>query len=197
MVAGRLVAPFAIPLSPPHSPPMSEAGHDSQGNPLQHATKSTDIAAHDTKPTSATATSVGALKAADTLSIDQHQQARPPLRSYKSFPYSLGPSSRVQDGAPDTSETTIFGDFTERVLSSGPQPTASANLQQPTFGGSAPASPAGQLSPGSAKEEEHDVLMEDEDIDLGDAEEEDATTEKRPMTAAELRAHKRKMKRFR
>jgi hypothetical protein len=39
--------------------------------------------------------------------------------------------------------------------------------------------------------------MEDEDIDLGDAEEEDVTTGKRPMTAAELRAHKRKMKRFR
>ena len=197
MVAGRLVAPFAIPLSPPHSPPMSEAGYDSQGNPLQHTTKSSDIAAQGTKPTSAIATSIGAYRAADTLSIDQHQQARPPLRSYKSFPYSLGPSSRVHDVAPDTSEAAIFGDFTERVLSSGPQPTASANLQQPTFGGSAPASPADKLSPDSEEAEEHDVSMEDEDIDLGDAEEEDVTTDQRPMTAAELRAHKRKMKRFR
>jgi hypothetical protein len=39
--------------------------------------------------------------------------------------------------------------------------------------------------------------MEDEDIDFGDADEEGVGTEKRPMTAAELRAHKRKMKRFR
>ena len=72
-----------------------------------------------------------------------------------------------------------------------------ANLQQPTFGGSAPASPAGQFSPSSPKVEEQGVPIEDEDIELGDAEDEDETVPKRPMTAAELRAHKRKMKRFR
>ena len=194
MVDGRPT----VPLSPPNSPPMSEAGYKSEDYQFQHATQPTFINTESTQPVLETAQPVGAPKAAETASLESSQQSRPPLRSYKSFPYSLGPSSRVQDDAdPNRSETNVLGQFTERVLSSGPQPTASANLQQPTFGGSAPTSPVGQLSPGSPKVEEHDVQMEDEDIDFGDAEEEGDGTEKRPMTAAELRAHKRKMKRFR
>lgn len=88
--------------------------------------------------------------------------------------------------------------FKERVLSQGPQPTASADLAQPTFGGSAPASPVERLTPKSQETAMgHDeALLEDEEMDIeGGAQEEEG--ERPPMTAAELRAHKRKMKRFR
>lgn len=197
MVVGTHTVAFAIPLSPPHSPPMSDAGYKSEEYHLQQAINAATAVPYESKASLETKSS---LEASDVASdfTPYNQQPRPPLRSYKSFPYSLGPSSRVQDEAHQVaSETSALGEFTERVLSSGPQPTASANLQQPIFGGSAPASPVGQLSPGSPKVEEHDAQMEDEDMELGDIEEEDGITEKRPMTAAELRAHKRKMKRFR
>ena len=194
MVDGRLT----VPLSPPNSPPMSEAGYKSEDYQTQHATKPININTESSQRALETAHPVEASGVGDAASREHGQQSRPPLRSHKSFPYSLGPSSRVQDEVhQDKSETTVLGDFTERVLSSGPQPTASANLQQPIFGGSAPTSPVNQLSPGSPKVEEHDVQMDDEDIDFGDADEEGDGTAKRPMTAAELRAHKRKMKRFR
>ena len=163
---------------------------------LQAPTTTLESAA-PTQPQSEDVTSVGHSQIEESAPTGEVQHARPPLRSHKSFPYSLGPSSRLQDENPqDQSSTNALGDFTERVLSQGPQPTGSSNLQQPTFGGSAPTSPAGRLTPNSPKVEDNDLLMEDEEIDFGTAEQEEGT-ERPPMTAAELRAHKRKMKRFR
>lgn len=90
------------------------------------------------------------------------------------------------------------GRFKERVLSQGPQPTASSDLPQPTFGGSAPVSPVERLTPRSqeAITGQEEALLEDDEMDMEGAEQ-DEDAEKPPMTAAELRAHKRKMKRFR
>lgn len=132
--------------------------------------------------------------------INQNQiqvgdQVRPGLRSYKSFPYSLGPSSRFSNpsGAPE--QQTGVG-YNERLMTQGPQPAGTSDLAPATYGGSAPTSPAGRLTPRSGGIAQGDEQGEDEDIDLGEGGE-DEGDEKPPMTAAELRAHKRKMKRFR
>ena len=177
---------------------MSDAGYKSEEQQAQQDSSNPAIARYNSTVALEGVSAVTLPENADTFTGRIEQSVRPPLRSYKSFPYSLGPSSRVQDElSSNTAATNVLGDFAERVLSSGPQPTARANLQQPTFGGSAPASPAGQFSPSSPQVEEQGEPIEDEDIELGDAEDEDDIVEKRPMTAAELRAHKRKMKRFR
>lgn len=124
--------------------------------------------------------------------------ARPPLRTIKSFPYSLGPSGRTESDAFEIGANGSMGVFKEQVLSSGPQPTASAELAQPTFGGSAPTSPVERLTPKSqeAANGQDDVSMDDDEMELEGVEQE-GEGERPPMTAAELRAHKRKMKRFR
>ena len=196
MVVARLAVPIAVPLSPPHSPPMSGAG--STGERQQYGSEPINFAPINPQ-TAPEAAFVGqALAATGSSAAELSQHQRPHLRSYKSFPYSLGSSSRTEDEArPDALKPNALADFTERVLSSVPQPTSSANLQQAVFGGSAPVSPIEKLSPASPKVEEDDVLMDDEDLDFGDAVEEEAGKAKRPMTAAELRALKRKMKRFR
>jgi len=133
-----------------------------------------------------------------TTHIGKSAAARPTLRSIKSFPYSLGPSSRLQTDNIYNSVDGPAGDFKEHVVSQGPQPTASADLAQPTYGGSAPTSPVERLTPRSqsaAAAGQEGAAMEDDDMDL-ETLGPDEDTEKPPMTAAELRAHKRKMKRF-
>ncbi|KAK3679460.1 hypothetical protein LTR78_001021 [Recurvomyces mirabilis] len=123
--------------------------------------------------------------------------SRPPLRTYKSFPYSLGPSSRLSNDA-QTSQTDgpTLTEFREVLTSQGPQPVGSSDLPPATFGGSAPTSPAGRLTPSSPGGGPDDEIMEDEEIGFGTAEQGD-DEDRPPMTAAELRAQKRKMKRFR
>lgn len=126
-------------------------------------------------------------------------QSRPPLRTYKSFPYSLGPSSRfAHDATHSTStEQQIGTAYSERLVTFGPQPTGSSDLQPATYGGSAPTSPAGRLTPQSgAVPASNEQVDEDEEIEMDDLEGGEGE-EKPPMTAAELRAAKRKMKRFR
>ncbi|KAK3071048.1 hypothetical protein LTR53_009358 [Teratosphaeriaceae sp. CCFEE 6253] len=122
---------------------------------------------------------------------------RPPLRSHKSFPYSLGPSSRLQEGGRDEAGAPALVEFEERLMSQGPQPVGTSNLPAATFGGSAPTSPAGgRLTPNSPGGDLDDEQLEDEEMAFGTAEQGE-DEERPPMTAAELRAHKRKMKRFR
>ncbi|TKA49440.1 hypothetical protein B0A54_00106 [Friedmanniomyces endolithicus] len=82
----------------------------------------------------------------------------------------------------------------QRVTNQGPQPVGTSNLPAATFGGSAPTSPVGRLTPNSPLGD--DEQLEDEEIGFGTAEQGEEE-ERPPMTAAELRAHKRKMKRFR
>jgi hypothetical protein len=136
-----------------------------------------------------------------SISLDNRQLPldgnRPPLRSHKSFPYSLGPSSRLQDdGAHSVGGAPALAEFKEVLTSQGPQPVGTSDLPPATFGGSAPTSPAGRLTPNSPGAAQNDEQMEDEEIGFGTAEQGDEE-ERPPMTAAELRAHKRKMKRFR
>jgi len=89
-----------------------------------------------------------------------------------------------------------MAEFKEQLMSQGPQPVGSSALPPATFGGSAPTSPAGRLTPHSPNLGRADEHMEDEDLD-GEGGEHDDDEDRPPMTAAELRAQKRKMKRFR
>lgn len=112
---------------------------------------------------------------------------RPSIRSHKSFPYLLDSKSHLISSA--NSLPTV--DEIEQH-----------DLPNITFGGSAPTSPISRLTPPSTNdgnveekvENEGDDIILDEKDELLDS---DANEEEKPMTAAEIRAAKRKMKRFR
>ena len=180
------------PPSPPTSPRMSDIPGKLEGLQWDQTSGVTPTAHHH---------QAGLAKGVVVAGGQQNKngQQRPALRSIKSFPYSLGPSSRLQDDVVQEETNGSLSSFKERVLSQGPQPTASADLPPPTFGGSAPTSPVERLTPRSQETVaagQDDAPMVDEEMDLeGGEQEEDG--ERPPMTAAELRAHKRKMKRFR
>jgi len=184
-----------VPLSPPTSPLMSDA-----------ATKSIEYRWQLPLALTDTSSKNGLLPSPESIPIissAQHnkpaigEQNRPPLRSHRSFPYSLGPSSRLQhEVSQDHSDSTALTTFKEHVVSQGPQPVGSADLPPAQFGGSAPTSPVGRLTPHSPDMDPNDVSVEEDEIGLGEAVQGDEE-EQPPMTAAELRAHKRKMKRFR
>jgi hypothetical protein len=176
------------PLSPPTSPRMSETPG-----------KATD---YSWQPSSYLATATQASREEGAHGYERQPQsqgqlsddARPQPRSYKSFPYSLGPSSRVShDGSVIAEETS-----SETRLVQGSQPTGASESQAGTFGRSAPTSPNNRLTPRSGENAQQDEPMLDDidEDDLGPADGDDGV-DKSKMTPAELRAHKRKMKRFR
>lgn len=134
---------------------------------------------------------------APTLSLNT--QDRPTLRSYRSFPHTLHKQiSSPQDHPTISQPPASAGLVNERITISNVDDVSNAALPAVTYGGSAPASPVSGLSPPSPvvdvanqQPEANDELFDDEDEEQGEGE------SKKPMTAAELRAQKRKMKRFR
>jgi hypothetical protein len=185
----------SVPLSPPNSPRMSDKGT----KPDEYRWQQPQIPA--IQPASATLPPVnfgsghGPLQNTTAFGGDQ---ARPPLRSHKSFPYSLGPSSRLQHEVTlEQPEAAALEAFKEKVVSQGPQPVGTPNQPPATFGGSAPTSPAGRLTPHSPDAEIADAPIDDEEIGFDAVEHADEQEQRPPLTAAELRAQKRKMKRFR
>jgi hypothetical protein len=139
---------------------------------------------------------------------------RPPLRSHKSFPHTLGTSSYAAThcGSP-LSQVANHGNEEESSASARERleskPLPAGLSIQTSFGGSAPASPVPQLTPTSQDADNDDRLLDDDDDDdedglMGDEEgvaEGDGDGQGQPetveKTAAERRAEKRKMKRFR
>ncbi|KAL5120611.1 hypothetical protein ACEQ8H_001359 [Pleosporales sp. CAS-2024a] len=113
---------------------------------------------------------------------------RPLMRSHKSFPYLLDNKSHLNGGSGSSSG---LGDIEEH------------DVPNVTFGGSAPTSPISRLTPPSTHDGNACEKMEDQDDDLLlDEKDEDGGSEikdenRPPMSAAEIRAAKRKMKRFR
>lgn len=117
---------------------------------------------------------------------------RPTMRSHKTFPYLLDSKNHINAGN-DTP--------------TGLDEIAQHDVPNVTFGGSAPASPISRLTPPSTndgvpvtkveeQEQEHeDDLFSDDKEDCGEDETKDE--DRPPMSAAEIRAAKRKMKRFR
>lgn len=111
---------------------------------------------------------------------------RPLIRSHKSFPYLLDNKSHLSSGANSPSRLDEIEQH---------------DIPNVTFGGSAPTSPISRLTPPSThdgveklEDQDDDLILDDKD-EAGDS---DAKDEERPpLSAAEIRAAKRKMKRFR
>lgn len=183
MVDGNLF----IPLSPPSSPRMSAYST----TPAENEWQSSDIKPLD--PTSAHSDGDMALLQAEVTG-HSFDLKRPLLRTHKSFPYTLD-TKHQSNGADSPSR--------DRISISNLDDIESSEMPTVTFGGSAPASPVSRLTPPSP----HDALNGDKNDPQGDEiiieEKEDGSEEgpkdeeKPPISAAELRAQKRKMKRFR
>jgi hypothetical protein len=172
---------FIIPLSPPSSPRMSAYSNTVAENDWQSSGVRT---LEHTPPHSDS--DMAMLQA--EVAGHNFDLKRPMIRSHKSFPYLLDNKSHLSSGASSPS----------RLDEIEPH-----DLPNVTFGGSAPTSPISRLTPPSThdglsceKEEDQgdDIILDDKD-DIGDCDGKDG--EKPPMTAAEIRAAKRKMKRFR
>jgi hypothetical protein len=121
------------------------------------------------------------------------------VRSLKGFSYPLGPSGCVShEPTSNPKQLPNESSHVQHLVGSGSQATGAEDNQPTGFGGSAPASPSGRLTPQSGENTQNDDQMLDDidEDDLGPAEGDDGV-DKTKMTPAELRAHKRKMKRFR
>lgn len=180
---------FGVPLSPPYSPRMSEFA-ETTGNHSQHASK---VQAHSECHPSRELSNVS-LGSHDVVSAHSHQASESSLR-YKSFAYSSeAPEGLYQQYNPAafSQDVPIYG--RQPKLSHGP--TSSGVHQSSTYGAPRAASLEGQLTPRSPAISVQDQQDHDELIDSA-GEDEDEGAGKNQMSAAELRAHKRKMKRFR
>lgn len=125
---------------------------------------------------------------AEASDFCQNEDKRPTLRTHKSFPFGQQKPS---------CHPTPF-DSANSSPSARAQHIEIGTLEEGVYGGSAPASPVSRFTPPSPGEQaESDVpqpsIGDDELVDdMSDFEE-----PKQPLTAQELRAQKRKMKRFR
>lgn len=171
---------FVVPLSPPTSPRNSAYGMTTAETEWQSS--STRAEEHTPPHSDCDMTIFQVEETSNTFDLK-----RPSIRAHKSFPYLLDSKSHLSD-----SDNTL--------------PTVNEiephDLPAVTFGGSAPTSPISRLTPPSTHDETIEEKTEDEgdDIILDDKDEgadSDANDEEKPMTAAEIRAAKRKMKRFR
>ncbi|KAF2000093.1 hypothetical protein P154DRAFT_208948 [Amniculicola lignicola CBS 123094] len=185
MVDGNLF----IPLSPPSSPRMSAYST----TPAENDWQSTDLKPLDTHSTHSDG-DMALLQA--EVSGHNFEVKRPLLRTHKSFPYSLD-TKHHQGNGPDSPISR------DRISISNIDELDGNDMPTVTFGGSAPASPVSRLTPPSPHDPNGDKLdmNGDDDIIIDDKEDDvDQATkdeDRPPISAAELRAQKRKMKRFR
>ncbi|PPJ58570.1 hypothetical protein CBER1_06678 [Cercospora berteroae] len=122
----------------------------------------------------------------------------------RSYSHSLtGPTARSHHRGPydDEGQENIHAgsNYPQQRISSSIHHLVGAHADQVGTDGSAATSPRDRLtprSPASLSRDQHDDDDEIEDFG-GEDQEDDDDTEKPPMTAAEIRAQKRKMKRFR
>ncbi|KAF2843136.1 hypothetical protein M501DRAFT_926337 [Patellaria atrata CBS 101060] len=194
MVDGNLF----IPLSPPCSPRMS--GYSA-------ITAESDWQNQQNKSLESGATSdndMALVHAATITNLPLDLDRRPSLRTHKSFPYPLKPTHSFHQHTNSLNgDTKPTAPQRERITISNLEEVDSNELPTVTFGGSAPASPISRLTPPSPNGAIGEGLgenqeMNDLDFDTGDNNEEEISSEqKQPVSAAELRAQKRKMKRFR
>ncbi|KAF2766257.1 hypothetical protein EJ03DRAFT_181864 [Teratosphaeria nubilosa] len=184
-----------VPLSPPNSPRMS-------GTPTKHD----DYQWQRPRTLAINHTSESLPPLHTTLSYQQdlpgssNNLARPFLGPHRSFPHSLEPSNLLQHEvrSAQADVPTSGGAVGTRSACHDSQGVEPSDLPPATIVGSAAASPTGRLTPTSAEGEPVEEPMDDdEEIGFGSAEPPEGEEDRPPMTAAELRAAKRKMKRFR
>lgn len=170
-----------IPLSPPTSPRMSAYST----TPAENEWQPSDFRTLEHTPPHSDS-DMAMLQA--EVAGHNFDLKRPAIRSHKSFPYLLDGKSQLSSGADSPSR---LDDIEQH------------DIPNITFGGSAPTSPISRMTPPSANEGGAVEKMEDQDDDLilddkDDLDDGDSKDENRPpMSAAEIRAAKRKMKRFR
>lgn len=170
---------FIVPLSPPTSPRSFAYGMSTAEDEWQSSSMKTEE--HTPPHSDCDMTTLRVEEASNTYDLK-----RPTIRSHKSFSYLLD----------------------KKLLSSGSSSLPTLDELEPhdlptvTFGGSAPTSPISRLTPPStndgnaddkAEEESDDIILDEKD----EGADSDANEDDKPMTAAEIRAAKRKMKRFR
>lgn len=127
---------------------------------------------------------------------------RPPLRSHKSFPHNISGAASYstphsQSPLSQVANPAVGND----EFQSRPPEATSGPAPEQSFIASAPVSPVPQLTPTSA-EAEHDAEEhpdDDDEMAIVGEEDDETPTGSNPVekTAAERRAEKRKMKRFR
>ncbi|CBX91160.1 hypothetical protein LEMA_P061940.1 [Plenodomus lingam JN3] len=167
---------FIIPLSPPCSPRMSAYSTTTADNEWS----SSDVRTLEHTPPHSDSDMAMLQAEVDGNNFDLK---RPMIRSHKSFPYLLDNKNHMNSGANSPSENEQH------------------DVSNVTFGGSSPTSPASRLTPpsthdGVEKMDDHDDdLIVDEKEDGGESDGKDE--DRPPLSAAEIRAAKRKMKRFR
>jgi hypothetical protein len=175
---------FNIPLSPPTSPRLSSLqGEQGENSWQEQQSKAAEEHADSNNNN-------GTIGHGDlpSLTLDTSQ----PLKG-KPFPYSL------RAGAPDTPPLNSSGGSPGSAhpddLSAGLDDIPSAEIPSVTFGGSTPTSPMSNMTPTSPGDLDmpRGQDLNGLNIDLDPSEE----GEKKQMSAAEIRAQKRKMKRFR
>lgn len=171
---------FIVPLSPPTSPRNPVYGTNTAETEWQSSSNRTE---EHTPPRSEC--DMTPLQAEETST--EHDFKRTAIRSHKSFPYLLDSKSQVSHGA--NSLPTV-------------DEIEPHDLPTVTCGGSAPTSPISRLTHPSTHDCMTEEKIEDDGGDLiideeDEGTESDANDGEKPMTAAEIRAAKRKMKRFR
>ena len=124
---------------------------------------------------------------------------RPPIRSYQSLPYTLSPAStptQYQDVLDQAISTTIPRDENSAAVNQQQMYEVLDQVDREVARGSSPpVSSVTQLSPHA---EQDSVTEDDDDTSLSaDEQDEDVAEGGVSKTSAELRADKRKMKRFR
>lgn len=177
----------SVPLSPPSSPRMS-------AYTATHA--ESEWHSQRTKPGDAAEGTMG-LQYSEVSGLSLDAQKRPLLRTHKSFPYTLSQPHHSAPQQPATSDHPIASPQPqrERITISNLEESQRTSLPNVTYGGSAPASPVSRLTPPSPEGEKGDGEGDHNDAGLSGSN--DEGDDSKPMTAAELRAQKRKMKRFR
>lgn len=183
MVEGNLF----IPLSPPTSP-MSLYSVDPAD--VKWQLQDTNLTANGDMALVHAAEMPG-------LPLDIHK--RPLLHSHKTFPYTLNRPTHSTTPLDSSGNSPAP---TERITISNLEEVDPIGVAPNPFANSAPASPVSRLTPPSTSGDKTDAptkeeLMDDEDdFDVQDDDDQSQQT-KAPLSAQELRAQKRKMKRFR
>lgn len=178
-----------MPLSPPTSPRMSDSARRAEHH-SQHAKPHAHSGYHSYRELEE-----GGGGHLEGVGADSQDPTDRSHRPYESFAYSARPSgTSCQQHSAHSYHQNVSGE--SQQPESGLHSTGSKEFRSTTYGVSSPSSPVDRLTPQSP---DMSVQGQQDDDDLIDSagEGQDEGTEKIQMTAAELRAHKRKMKRFR
>ncbi|KAF2396211.1 homeobox-domain-containing protein [Trichodelitschia bisporula] len=178
--------PFNIPLSPPTSPRMNPYHHSE----VESSWQQQQPKVIETTPDS----SDGHMGLSHGDSPDLME--KPMLHSHKSYPYPLQTSSNSMQ-QPNTPPLNSSGGSPNTAAPEGLGITGLTDvgndMPSVSFGNSAPTSPMSHMTPTSPRDGDEHQDLNGLNIHMDDVKEKDD----KPMTAAEIRAQKRKMKRFR